>query len=293
MAKNFEDILKERGFTEADLSDPTMKTVIERLRPGIEAEISALESTATGYKAQVDTWQRHLDEVVNPRVLAAESEVRQVRMRAAALEEENKLAREWGLVPDEDPAQKAAREAAARAGAGSGGAPMEFDAKKHNVPTMTDIARFADAEGDAMVQLADLQAEYSHLHGGRSIYDYTDSKGNRGLTALRQEAKVAQKPLNEFVAQKFNFDAKRQELSAARQAEHDAKVRQDAISEFIKTNGGGGNPHLANGVPSRASFIPARPAGSGQPWDKTANQLRAERLERAVVSNAQSRAQVN
>jgi len=290
MAKNFEEILKERGFTEADLSDPTMRGVIERLRPGIEAEMSTLESAATGYRAQVDTWQKHLDEVVNPRVLQAEQEVRQARMRAAQLEEENKLAREWGLVPDEDPAQKQAREAASRAGAGSQ-VETGFDPKKHNLVTMQDVSKFAEAEGDAMVQLADLQAEYQHLYG-KSIYDYSDSQGRRGLTALRQEAKAAQRSLNEYVAQKFKFEDKRQELTASRQREHDDKVKADAISEFIKTNGTALNPHLRNGVPSRTPFIP-RNAQAGNPWDKTANQLRAERLERAVTSNAQQRASVN
>ena len=92
-----------------------------------------------------------------------------------------------------------------------------------------------------------LSAEYSHLTGGKSLYEYVSQDGkSRGMTALREEALRTKQPLDQYVATKFNFNSLRQQASDAAQKVHDDKIREDERAAMAAKYG---NPMLRTPMP--------------------------------------------
>lgn len=271
-----EGLLKSKGWTDADLE--SVKPLLEnpRFRSSMEEQFGAVEAERDSFKARDAEWQRRLDEDYNPRMTAAEKEAQAARLSLAEANEKLKIARDYGYLPGDAEAKAEAAAAAARVQAADG-----YDPKKH--PSWEDVNKFADAEGEAMAIVNDLSAEYSQLTG-KTLFEYEGQNGSRGLRALRAESKSARKPLDVYVAEKFDFAGKRAAMTAARQKEHDDAIRKEAAeqtrSELAQQYG---NPMLRTALPSSSPFIPRR-AGSDKPaWDRgTAQERRSERLTRAI-----------
>jgi hypothetical protein len=273
-----EDLLKSKGYTDADLealkpmlSDSRFRTSIEEQFGAVESERDRIKSEAEAREAE---WQRSLAEDYNPRIAAAEKKAIEKDLEAANYRRQVELAKEYGLLPEDH------TPAAATAAAPAAGSPA-YDPKRH--PTFEDVGKFADAEGEAIALSHDLADEYEYLCG-KPLFDYVGADGRRGMRALRSEAKAARKNLDAYMADKFDFAGKRAEKEAARQKEHDDAIRRDAEEKTraeLATKYG--NPLLRAPMPSRQPFIPTKPQQGKQPWDMTAQERRSGRIERAMT----------
>jgi hypothetical protein len=271
------DLLKAQGWTDEQINtafaDPKIVDTLDGLFGTVTTERDQL-------KARDAEWQRRLDEEYNPAIAKAEQKAIEAGRRAADLEFQVKAAKEYGYLTD-DAATKAAD--AAKAATASDPASSGYDPKRH--PTYDDVSKFADAEGDAIAMANDLQEMHQHLTG-KPLFEYeTEINGVRmtGMRALRQEAKTARKPLDQYVAEKFDYRGKRQAIEAKRQQEHDDAIRKETEEKTRREYAEKfGNPLLSQPTPSARPFIPAKPADGKQPWERTAQERRVARIQHAM-----------
>lgn len=272
------EILKSKGWSDEQIATATAD---KNLASTLEASFGELITERDQLKARDAEWQEKLDKEWQPRVSEYEKNLIETRKELALAKELNKIAKDYGYLDTEE-AKK--REEDARAAAAAASDPGRYDPKRH--PTFEDVARFADGEAEAIALATDLAAEYQHLYG-KSLFEYetqVNGQSMRGMRALRQEAKAQRKPLDQYVAEKFDFTGKRKALAEQRQTERDQKIAEDArADERRKLAEQYGNPNLRNAVPSRHPFMPPKPADGKQPWERgSAQQRRSERLQHAL-----------
>lgn len=251
----------------------------QRFRSSMEESYGALETERNTLKGDLDKWSGEWLEGANGRIKAAEQETISARRRASDAEEQLKIAKDWGFI--EETTRPTGVTPAAPGVSATPGTP--FNPKDHKLVTHDDIARYADAEGRAIAMGHDLSDEYRHLTGGKSLFEYEGANGGRGMEALRTEAIAAKQDLRTYVAGKFDFQGKRQAMATKRQDEHDAAIRKEAEDRVRGEMAAKfGNPNLRQPMQSNAPFIPLKPKEGGQPWEHTASDRRAGRLERAM-----------
>ena len=274
-----EELLKTKGYTDADLESLKPMLADQRFRSTLEASFTELETERDTLKGKDAEWDKWRTEVANPRIAQTEQDAATARRKAADLEEQLKIAKEWGLIQEATNPNK-----------GQNPPPENkeiatpFDPKAHKLVTYDDIGRYADAEGEAIAMANDLAQEYSHLYGGKSLIEYEGQDGKRGMRALRMEAKAAQKNLDVYVAEKFNFTGKRTEMAAERQKKAEDAIRADERSKMAAEFG---NPALRTSMPSRQPFIPTRENANADPWTKTSRERKAERIQAAIRTQSQ------
>ena len=270
-------ILKSKGWTDEQIekafADPGVIAILDESLGTITSERDAL-------KARDEEWNRKLTEEYNPAIARAEKEAAEARLRAVQYEEQVKIAKDYGYLAG-DEAERRSAEAAAKAKAASD--PGAYDAKRH--PTFDDVAKFADAEGEAIAMANDLAQEYRY-YTGKDLFEYeTQLNGQtyRGMRAVRQEAKLARKPLDQFISEKFDFRGARQRKQEEQQKAHDDAIRKEAAEAARREMAEKyGNPALAMPVPSRAPFLIAKPQDGKHPWEKSPQERKVERIKRAM-----------
>jgi hypothetical protein len=275
----YTDSLKSQGWTDADIA------AIAGVLPKLEQQFNAVTTERDRYKGLNDEWQRKLDEEYNPRLTIAERELQQARLDAAKANELVRIAKDFGYVPVEEPKPGATPPTP---GTPPPGSPM-YDPKAH--PTWQDAAKMLDGEAQAIAQASDLAQEYAYLTG-KQLFDYEtviDGRQMRGLQALRLEAKANKSDLYGFVAQKFNFQGKRDEKAVERQKAHDDSIAAAAVekarNEWAQQHGA--NPMTMSYRPSTRPFIPATTNAEGkqqQPWERgSQTDRRSARLQNLVA----------
>lgn len=275
MAK-LEEILKSKGYSDADIEAMAPMLADQRFRTSLETHFGDLERELDVWKAKDQVWDDWREKTANPAIAAAERTAAEARLEAARFKEEAKIARDYGLVPKDDkpPADPSVSDP-------SKGTP--FNPKDHKLVTEDDLhsayARFATAEGEAIVRAQDLADEYRYLSGGKSLYEYVGKDGKRGLTALREEALEKKQRVEDYVATKFDFAGLRNAASKKIQDEHDEKIRAEERAKMATQYG---NPMLRTPMPSNQPFIPPKHEGGKQPWEIPAQERRNQRLERAL-----------
>ncbi len=277
-----EDLLKQQGYTEADLKSIEPLLADSRFRSSMEASLGNLVTERDSFKGRVDELEEWREKTVIPKMDEWAAQATQARTEAARLREENAIAKEYGYLPknqqqQEDPAVVAARESAARAQQSTG----QPAADNKNYLTRDDANQFAQSQAMAMAQFTNLAEEYRVLNPGKSLFEYQGQNGLVGLEALLQEQYVAKVPLKQYVANKFNFQAKRDEIAAAQRKASEDAIRQD---ERAKVSAEWGNPMLRAPMPSRHAIVPPKVADTGMPWDKTPNELKERRMQNAMKS---------
>ena len=276
MAK-IEEVLKAAGFTDAEIAANATVLADPKLRGALEGSYAKMETTLEQFKSENDRWAKWHETDGKPVLDLYEKERNDARAELAAARERLKIAEEGGFIPTSSHQQQPP--------ANQQQPPQQvaFDPKAHKLVTTDDIARYADLEGDAIAMMQDLAAEYQQLTGKNLLeYSTTDNEGRvmRGARALRQEALKSGKRMDVYVADKFDFAGKRQAAAdASRKAAEDA-IRAD---ERAKVTAQFGDPNLRPMMPSQNPFVPRAEGDAKQPWDtnKTASQLRHDRLERA------------
>jgi hypothetical protein len=272
-------LLKTKGWSDEQIdkafADPAVIAILDESLGTITSERDAL-------KARDEEWNRKLTEEYNPAIAKAEKEAADARLRAVTFEEQVKIAKDYGYLAG-DEAERRSAEAAERAKLAAGGQPGSYDPKRH--PTFDDVAKFADAEGEAIAMASDLAQEYRY-YTGKDLYEYeTQMNGQtlRGMRAIRQEAKLARKPLDQFVAEKFDFRGARQRKTEEAQKAHDEQIRKEAIESTRREMAEKyGNPNMAQPIPSHAPFLLTKKADGKQPWEKTAQERKVARIQNAM-----------
>lgn len=280
MAK-FEEILKAQGFTDDEIT--AQANTDPKVKAAIEAAYGANEETLTKYKTENDAWAKYNQDDVIPTVGRLEREHAAAIAEKAGLEARLKLAEQNGYAPrrEEAPVPKP----------GEVPTPQPtFDTSKF--VNKDDIAKFADAEGAAIAMAADLNEEYRHLTGGKSLFEYTsqtqDGRTLRGMTALRHEALNNKQHLGEYVAKKFDFEGKRAVIAEDQRKKAEEAIRQD---ERTKVMGQYGDPNQRPLMPSNNPFVP-RPREAGKmPWEVPAQERARARITSAM--QIQSKEPVN
>ncbi len=272
-----EDILKAQGWTDADIAALAPMLADQRFRTSMEQSYGALATERDQLKEKDGKWQQQLDNEWQPRVTKVEQEAIEARRQLAMAQEELKIAKDYGYLPAEAEAKVAAAKAKLEE-SNNGLNPKDY-------VSMADAQRMLEAEGRAIAMAADINNEYSRLTGN-SLYDYEteiDGRMMRGLSALREEAKQKRMNLDQYVGQKFDFQGKRAAMKAKAQQDRDDQIRKEAADQTRKELAEQyGNPLMRTAVPSRhAEFIP-KPANGKQPWEENKQQLKANRIERAM-----------
>lgn len=278
-------ILLSKGWTEDQVAAAFADSKVLEALDDIYGTVTSERDQA---KALNDEWQRKLDSEYNPAIAKAEKDAQAARLRTAELEEQVKIARDYGYLSG-DEAERRAAEAAEEAKRRAN--PDNYDPRRH--PTFDDVAKFADAEGEAIALATDLAAQYQHYTGG-SIHEYEtriNGQAMSGMRALRKEAQLARKPLDAFVAEKFDFEGKRKAKLAAAETERENRIRNEEREKVTREMAEKyGNPMMATPIPSRSPFMPGKSSSDGkQPWERgTEQQRRADRIKHAVQSQMQS-----
>lgn len=274
-------ILLDKGWSEAQITaafaDPNTLSALDDIFGTVTSERDQL-------KARDSEWQKKLESEYNPAITKAEQDAAAARREAADLKEQIRIAKDYGYLEGNEAEE---RLKAAAAAAASRNDPSGYDPKRH--PTFEDVSKFADAEGEAIALMNDLAQEYRY-YTGKDMFEYEaqlNGQTLRGARALRQEAKSQRKPLDQYVAEKFDFAGARRRKSEESQKAHDDQIRKEADEAARREMAEKyGNPALALPTTSRQPFVPTKPSDGKQPWDRgTAAQLREERIRRAA--NAQ------
>lgn len=272
MARKLEDVLMASGYSATDLEALKPLLADAKFRGALETDYDALETERDKYKGEAEGWSGWYKDTGLPTVEKALKDAQDARATAASHEARLRTLQEQGLIKMAELEGEPTKKEPAKE------APV-FDPKAHNLVTLDDVTRFADAEGDAIATAQDLAAEYSELFPGKSLFGYQGSNGERGFRALRREAIAAKVPIRDFVAGKFKFQEKRTEIEKAALDAREAEIRKDERSKAIAEIA---NPNARPPSMSKFPLLP-RPATDGkQPWDNQEERA-AARLNKALV----------
>lgn len=285
MARTAEQILKAQGLSDTDITAMAPMLSNAAYRAAIENSVNTLESERDTYRQRDEEWQQNLDTQYTPAITRAEQDAQKARLRTAELEEQIRIAKEYGYMPEDaqakaDAAAKAVRDAANPQGNG------KFNLNDPEFVQYT--SQFAMREGDAMARYNFVSEEYRLLNGG-TINDYVGRDGKRGMVALRAEALAAKQDIDVYANTKFNWDSKRADQATKRQADHDAEVARKAVEDYALKHGS--NPMTSAPNPSRMPLMPAKVQDGKiqQPWERPT--ATSERRQRAYET--ETRARVN
>lgn len=258
MARKLEEILKAKGYSDADLSGMATLLADAKFRGALEDEFGVLEADRDKKAKEVQDWSEWHQKEALPKLQeemdarqAAEADAASNRARLETLQKQ-------GLIKLEDQ-RKAPEEKKVE---------PEFDYKKFNLVTRDDVAQLANLEGEAIMLAQDIAAEHAAL--GLGPLKFRD---------LRKAAMEAKMPVDKYWEQTYKVADKRAEADAKTRTEAENKIRAD---ERAKVTSEYANPQTRPGIISRASFLPPAKTGeSKMPWDD-ANARTAARVDKAV-----------
>jgi hypothetical protein len=255
-----EEILKARGYADADLAALAPLLADQKLRGALETQIAEMEGQLTSAKQENQSWADWHKDTALPTIEKALKDAQDASADAAAQRARLKTLQDQGLIKVAEGEGELVKKPPE----------SEFDPSKYNLVTRADVTAFADAEGHAIAMAQDLAAEYFELYG----------KPLSGFRDLRKEAIASKVPVDQFVANKFKFAEKRAERDAAERKKQDDAIRAD---ERAKTIAEVANPNARPPSASNHPFI-VRPAGTEagkQPWDNP-EQRTQERVNKAL-----------
>ncbi len=278
-----EEILKSEGWTDADIAAQATLLNDPKFRGAVEKHGGAIASERDAYNKQNDGWATWHETTGKPALSAYEKQVADARAESASLKERLKFAEEQGYAPRRDEPKETPKEQPMPNGT--------FDYKAQGLITKDDlngtVSHFADVQGQAIAMVADLTARYRSLTGN-DLIDYSTQVDGRtlyGVEALRAEAIAAGKRIDEYAAQKFDFQGKQQARAEANRLKAEEAIRADERSKVAQQYG---DPNVRPMMPSNNPFIPGKRENQGMPWEQGNSQdRRRERIQRALTTQVQ------
>lgn len=280
MAKKAEEILKAQGLTDADITAMAPMLSDARYRAAIENSYNSVESERDQYRTRNDEWQT-LQESNAATLKAAEDEAIRARLEASRSNELLKIAKDFGYINDD-----AAKTRQAELDAQQRQNELRTGGFNPDDPKFREFAGgFAVGQGKAMAMYADINNQHQRifgepLDGFEKLYDEFSSLSpqQRQTTTMR-----------DVWEKKYNVQAKRDEITTKRQADHDAEVGRKAVEEYALKYGT--NPNTQAAHTSRHSFSPMRQGDdSKMPWD---NEQERRQARRQRAFEIETRARVN
>ncbi|MFZ3343327.1 MAG: hypothetical protein WA213_20790 [Terriglobales bacterium] len=229
---------------EATLGDAKFKTFLGKIMKANETEGAARKKAETELQQFTSRYENEFVPAmrqVTQDSLKAEGETARLRAELAK-------AKEYGIVPEGEPAKPAE-------------APRAPGSPDPNMVSRDEFGKFSQSQSNVLVALNDLNAEHfglfsTPLGNTQELVDEVNRQrtlGNRAFT-LKQAWET-----------KYNVAAKRQEAQAAAQKKHDDEVVAAALRVEREKNGA--NPNLRSGRTSRFSTYKASDAqGEKKPW---------------------------
>jgi hypothetical protein len=258
MARTLEQILKAKGYSDADLTGMAPLLSDAKFRGALEDEFGAIETDRDKQAKAVKDWDEWHQTVALPK-LQEEMDARQTaEADAGANRARLETLQKQGLIKLEEQRNPPKEEK-----------PVDqFDYKKYGLVTRDDVAQLANLEGEAIMLAQDIAAEHAAL-----------GLGPLKFRELRKAAMEAKMPVDRYWEQTYKVPEKRQELATRHAQEAEAKIRADERSKVTSEYA---NPQTRPGVTSRASFLPQpKPGEAKMPWDD-ANARTAARVDKAV-----------
>ncbi len=234
------DILKQTGLTDQQI-DALDANVLKGFDTVLTtADQHAAEATRAREAAELaQRAQRELyDTQIAPALDGWGSEKATLEATVEFYRKQNEGARSAGFIPKDAP----------------GFTPPAADDKRDQngrfVPGPNGSPQFltADEGIKAVSNVTWVMSEYQRLHNAPLPDDFE---------TLMRESIQNKLPFRDHVSRKYNFDGKRQEIAAARQKEHDDKIRAEATAAAEKSFAEkfGNNPNTNVGVPSQFDTI--------------------------------------
>jgi hypothetical protein len=281
-----EDVLKSKGYTDADLSNISTLLSDSRFRSSLEASFE--ETAQQARDARDAEWESIKTSQWQPIIEKSEKDAMEARREAARLREENAIAKDYGYLGGDEAKQRLEaqererhnREEQERGNRGG------FNP---NDPAVQDFSgKFAVAQGRAMAMYTDISNAHQRLFG--EPLESFEALYNDFL-ALPATARQTTS-MRDLWERKYNVPAKRAEIDARRQSDHDAAVSKQAVEKYIMDNPQlHSQPMMQGPRLSNSPFLPKPSEAAKQPWEKTAQERRSARVERATQNELKLRIQ--
>jgi hypothetical protein len=254
--------LLELGYSQEDATtlaaDDKMSKAITTAASRYEEGKNAL-SQAEQARSAAETQQRELQEwwskTAQPAILAADGGTAAARAEAARYQAYIKSLKESGY---DIPAEMLSTTT------------VPTPAPAPNPTNNFDPRQAAIEMARQTALMNDLGEEYRELYG-------TAIPG--GISAILDEAITAGKPLRDHVRAKFNFDGKRQELAAKKEADRVSAITKDIEQRLEAKYAERSNPNLAPAVVSKAAAVAEANKDNADSW-KTRDGRREAKMDR-------------
>lgn len=278
---NWKEYLKTQGYTDAEIANMETTFGGQKMAKAFEQPIAdklAAEQAAATAKSEKEDFERFYNDEVLPKISTTYQDAINARTRVAALEARLKAANEYGFLSDPKvvdgvvpgaPAVTPTTTTATNPVPGSPAAPPSFDPSQYlradkfaeevnNIPTM--LGRLTKISNEHMALFGSPLLDIDDL-----IAQAQASKGKRNVGQIWEE--------------KYKVQAKRDEIAAAKQAEHDKRIADEAIRKYASEHN---MPFTAPGQVSKAPlFSPKSSDDMHQPW-KGAKDRKAERRQTMI-----------
>jgi hypothetical protein len=239
-----QDVLKESGFT-----DEQIQALDQR---AVTAFTNVLSTAERERQANTDFYENQIAPSLvqwDEEKTRMENDKARIAAENAFYKAQNEAARSAGFVPADAPGYTPPRDGAGRYVAGGGGTPGS--------PTF-EPGELVRRAGDGLATIADI--DYRH----RQLFD------NRPMPMLPSEL-VKQADMRRlspmaYAEQTFGFRQREQELQQKQQADHDEKIRKDAVVERDRywAERTGSNPDVRMSMRSPEMTDVARAAKAGK-----------------------------
>jgi hypothetical protein len=279
------EVLKQTGFTDEQISslDPKLITVFTGIQTS--AEQAKADATAAAQKAETDrlAWEkakadaellnRSNTEFYETKIVPGltswqeeqvklQADIANANALAAFYKAQNEGARSAGFVPTDAPTFTTPTTPATPPRSPNGQFVPNAPGTTPGSPTFT-MDQIDQRLGNGVSNIGWAMQEYQRLTGGQFLPDPFDQ--------LAKEADAQKLPFRDYVARKYNFAQKQQDIVQRQQQEHDAKVAADAkataesewkqkldareaeyaAKEKLRAEQGGNNPDVRVAVSSR------------------------------------------
>ena len=220
----------------------------------VAANQQASSDKSAAEQARLDLESRYNNEFI-PEMRKVTQDSLRAQAEAAAAKAQLEAARQYGIVPDAEPARAP----------GSPNAPIATPPAQSG----PDFNEWSQRQSRAILTLNDLNAEHFKLFGSPL------SNSQALVEKVEREHTLGRKDytLNKAWEDLNNVPAKRAEMAAAEQSKRDDTIRAEERKKIMEA--GGQNPNVRSGQPSRFATYKPSDANSSKPWQQPAGMKRS------------------